>query len=68
MHRQILDLARGGNPNSLISCCIFEAANSAPLSSISLLSFTILAFADRCEFLHSVCLKQQQHENYFRGS
>ena len=31
------------------SSCIFEAANSTPLSSISLLIFTIWAFADGCE-------------------
>ena len=31
------------------SYCIFEAANNTPLSSISLLIFTILAFVDGCE-------------------
>ena len=32
-----------GEPDSLVSCCIFEAANNIPFSSISLLIFTILA-------------------------
>ena len=38
----------------LLSSCIFEAANNTPLSSISLLIFTILAFADGCEVLKTV--------------
>ena len=40
-----------GDPYSLVISCIFEAANNTPLSSISLLIFTILAFADGCEVL-----------------
>ena len=43
-----------GEPDSLVSCCIFEAANNTPFSSISLLIFTILAFADGCKVLKAV--------------
>ena len=57
------DLARGGAQTVveaetqillIVSCCIFEAANNAPLSSISLLIFTILAFVDGFEVLKVV--------------
>ena len=43
-----------GDPVSLVSSCIFEVANNTPLSSISLLIFTILAFADDCEVIKAV--------------
>ena len=62
---RIQDLARGGaqtgqvvggwgDLDSLVSSCIFEAGNNTPLSSLSLLIFTILAFADGCEVLKAV--------------
>ena len=38
----------------LFVAAFFEAANNTPLSNISLLIFTILAFADGCEVLKAV--------------
>ena len=41
-------------PDSLVSCCIFEAANNHFLVVSQLLIFAILAFEDGCEVFKAI--------------